>query len=197
MEYYRELQNEHLDSLYKLIQESFPQQAADYAASETTSDGKATNATPNGSLPETSSEDKKEEKDPSKTEKKGVEGDAPGALADDEQDDDEDNDDEEKDEEKEDEQEVDLTEKEDGPGGGDGTFIFLFTSDHTKRFRWSDDMREELFTIVTVENAMCEIRNEKLKLENSPETYSEINARKALYKRVCVCLVTSDRRFCT
>lgn len=45
-------------------------------------------------------------------------------------------------------------------------------------------MRDELFTIVTVENAMSEIRNEKLKLENSPETYSEINARKALYKRI-------------
>ena len=48
-------------------------------------------------------------------------------------------------------------------------------------------MRDELFTIVTVENAMSEIRNEKLKLENSPETYSEINARKALYKRVRIC----------
>lgn len=48
-------------------------------------------------------------------------------------------------------------------------------------------MRDELFTIVTVENAMSEIRNEKLKLENSPETYSEINARKALYKRVRTC----------
>lgn len=47
-------------------------------------------------------------------------------------------------------------------------------------------MRDELFTIVTVENAMSEIRNEKLKLENSPDTYSEINARKALYKRVRV-----------
>lgn len=133
MEYYRDLQNEHLDSLYKLIQESFPHQAADYAASETTSDGKATNATPNGNLPETSSEDRKEEKGLSKTEKKdGVEGDAPGALADDEEDDDENNDDEEKDDEKEDEQEVDLTEKEDGPGGGDGTFYFLYSHQTTQ-----------------------------------------------------------------
>lgn len=57
-----------------------------------------------------------------------------------------------------------------------------------KRFRWSDEMRDELFTIVTVENAMSEIRNEKLKLENSPDSYSEINARKALYKRVCFSL---------
>lgn len=59
-------------------------------------------------------------------------------------------------------------------------------TDHAKRFRWNDEMRDELFTIVTVENAMSEIRNEKLKLENSPDTYSEINARKALYKRVRV-----------
>ena len=34
--------------------------------------------------------------------------------------------------------------------------------DLVKRFRWSDDMRDTLFTIVTVENAMSEIRNEKL-----------------------------------
>ena len=45
-------------------------------------------------------------------------------------------------------------------------------------------MREELFTIITVENAMSEIRNEKLKLENVPDSYSEINARKAMYKRI-------------
>jgi len=37
------------------------------------------------------------------------------------------------------------------------------------------------------------------KLENSPETYSEINARKALYKRVCYktyVLLTRSRNCC-
>ncbi|WFC99246.1 hypothetical protein MYAM1_001990 [Malassezia yamatoensis] len=82
-------------------------------------------------------------------------------------------DDEEK-EEDDDDREVDLTTRDEGLG----------MNDSLRRFRWTDEMREHLFTIVTVENAMSEIRNEKLKLENSPDTYSEINARKALYKRI-------------
>ena len=46
-------------------------------------------------------------------------------------------------------------------GAGEDSRL-LETDDLVKRFRWSDDMRDELFTIVTVENAMSEIRNEKL-----------------------------------
>ncbi|PWN53891.1 hypothetical protein IE53DRAFT_85172 [Violaceomyces palustris] len=53
-----------------------------------------------------------------------------------------------------------------------------------KKWKWTEEMREEVFTCITVENAMSEIRNEKLKLENAPEAYSEINARKTLYKRM-------------
>ncbi|WFD43336.1 hypothetical protein MPSI1_001997 [Malassezia psittaci] len=84
-------------------------------------------------------------------------------------------DDDEEKEEDDDDREVDLTTRDEGLGMND--------TGHMRRFRWNDEMREHLFTIVTVENAMSEIRNEKLKLENSPDTYSEINARKALYKR--------------
>ena len=54
----------------------------------------------------------------------------------------------------------------------------------TKRWRWSEEMREEVFVLITIENAMSEIRNEKYKLENSAEQYSEINARKACYKQM-------------
>lgn len=54
----------------------------------------------------------------------------------------------------------------------------------TKRWKWSEEMREEVFVLITIENAMSEIRNEKYKLENSAEQYSEINARKACYKQM-------------
>ena len=54
----------------------------------------------------------------------------------------------------------------------------------TKRWKWSEEMREEVFVLITIENAMSEIRNEKHKLENSAEQYSEINARKACYKQM-------------
>lgn len=39
MEYYRELQEEHLDILYKLIQDDFPRQEAEYAASAEHTEG--------------------------------------------------------------------------------------------------------------------------------------------------------------
>ncbi|SPO28454.1 uncharacterized protein UTRI_04851 [Ustilago trichophora] len=53
-----------------------------------------------------------------------------------------------------------------------------------KRWKWSEEMREEVFVLITIENAMSEIRNEKHKLENTAEQYSEINARKACYKQM-------------
>ena len=54
----------------------------------------------------------------------------------------------------------------------------------TKRWKWTEEMREEVFVLITIENAMSEIRNEKHTLENSAEQYSEINARKACYKQM-------------
>ncbi|SNX85712.1 uncharacterized protein MEPE_04421 [Melanopsichium pennsylvanicum] len=54
----------------------------------------------------------------------------------------------------------------------------------TKRWKWLEEMREQVFILITIENAMSEIRNEKHKLENSAEQYSEINARKACYKQM-------------
>ncbi|KAJ9474227.1 hypothetical protein PHBOTO_004278 [Pseudozyma hubeiensis] len=54
----------------------------------------------------------------------------------------------------------------------------------TKRWKWSEEMREEVFMLITIENAMSELRNEKYKLEGSVEQYSEINARKACYKQM-------------
>lgn len=58
------------------------------------------------------------------------------------------------------------------------------SAEPVKRWRWTEDMREEVFVLITIENAMSEVRNEKLKLENSVEQYSEINARKACYKQM-------------
>ncbi|EPQ31398.1 uncharacterized protein PFL1_00733 [Pseudozyma flocculosa PF-1] len=51
-----------------------------------------------------------------------------------------------------------------------------------KRWKWTEEMREEVFTLINIENAMSEVRNEKLKLENAAEQFSEINARKSCYK---------------
>lgn len=158
--YYRELQEEHLDKLYRLIQEDYPRQVAEYAAVPETAD--TSDAPP----------PKDAEEDISTTStQSGDEDDA--------NDDNLPSDDEREDEREEKEAVEESTDRDDAGGAGDGV-----TS--CKRFRWSDAMRDELFTIITVENAMSEIRNEKLKLENSPESYSEINARKALYKRVRV-----------
>lgn len=101
MEYFRELQDEHLDRLGKMIDESFPTQLAEYEAM---------------------------------CRERGVEG--------------KDNEDGGMDE--------------DGETAADDARLQPEVDDMTKRFRWSDEMRDELFTIVTVENAMSEIRNEKL-----------------------------------
>lgn len=101
MEYFRELQEEHLDRLGKMIDESFPTQLAEYEAL---------------------------------CRERGVEG--------------------------KDNEEGGMDE--DGETTVDETRLQMDADDTTKRFRWSDDMRDELFTIVTVENAMSEIRNEKL-----------------------------------
>lgn len=54
----------------------------------------------------------------------------------------------------------------------------------TKRWKWSEEMREEVFMLITIENAISELINEKHKLENNAELYSEINARKACYKQM-------------
>ncbi|SJX64272.1 uncharacterized protein SRS1_14922 [Sporisorium reilianum f. sp. reilianum] len=67
----------------------------------------------------------------------------------------------------------------DGPKEGEDENI-----EPTKRWKWSEEMREEVFVLITIENAMSEIRNEKHKLENTAEQYSEINARKACYKQM-------------
>lgn len=101
MEYFRELQEEHLDRLGKMIDESFPTQLADYEAM---------------------------------CRERGVEG--------------------------KDNEEGGMDE--DGETAADDARLQIEPDDMTKRFRWSDEMRDELFTIVTVENAMSEIRNEKL-----------------------------------
>ena len=122
MEYFRDLQEEHIDKLSKLIDEHFPIQASEYEAL---------------------------------CREHGVEGK-------------DNNDHQGVDEEK----------------VGDTSAPVAETDELVRRFRWTDEMREELFTVITVENAMSEIRNEKLKLENVPDSYSEINARKAMYKRI-------------
>ena len=122
MEYFRDLQEEHIEKLSKLIDEQFPVQASEYEAL---------------------------------CREHGVEGK-------------DNNDHQGVDEEK----------------VGDTSVPVAETDELVRRFRWTDEMREELFTIITVENAMSEIRNEKLKLENVPDSYSEINARKAMYKRI-------------
>ncbi|EST04607.1 Hpc2-related domain protein [Kalmanozyma brasiliensis GHG001] len=67
----------------------------------------------------------------------------------------------------------------DGPQDGEDENV-----EPTKRWKWTEEMREEVFTLITIENAMSELRNEKHKLENSTEQYSEINARKACYKQM-------------
>lgn len=97
MEYFRELQEEHIDRLSKLIDLEFPAQVAEYEAM---------------------------------CRERGVEG----------------------------------KDNTDSQGGEDeaGDNAPADNDDFVKRFRWSDEMRDELFTIVTVENAMSEIRNEKL-----------------------------------
>lgn len=99
MAYYKELQEEHMDKLYKLIEESFPTQVTEYEAL---------------------------------CQARGVEG--------------RDN--------------TDAGTEEDGENGEENRPADA--DDLVKRFRWSDEMRDELFTVVTVENAMSEIRNEKL-----------------------------------
>ena len=96
MEYFKDLQEEHVDRLYELFDKSFPEQVAEYEAL---------------------------------CQERGVEGRDNTEQGD----------------------EVD----EDNESRGD-------TDELVRRFRWTDEMREELFTIVTVENAMSEIRNEKL-----------------------------------
>ncbi|WFD33821.1 hypothetical protein MCUN1_000641 [Malassezia cuniculi] len=131
MEYYRDLQEEHLDTLYGQMHASLPEQISEYNAAMEEWRSK-------GNVSKPKEEDKNTANDDS-------------IAA---------------------ETEADVT-QDAAPG-----------DEPVKRFRWSEAMREELFTVVTVENAMSEIRNEKLKLENSPETYSEINARKSLYKRI-------------
>ncbi|CDW99779.1 hypothetical protein [Sporisorium scitamineum] len=67
----------------------------------------------------------------------------------------------------------------DGPKDGEDENI-----EPTKRWKWSEEMREEVFVLITIENAMSELINEKHKLENTAEQYSEINARKACYKQM-------------
>lgn len=101
MEYYRELQEEQLDVLYKLIQDSFPQQAAEYAALE------------KGRLKAT--EENKSETSFENTTTASASG--SGSGSDDDKDDEDDKDD--------DDREVDLTEKEDGTSTNDGKWQHL------------------------------------------------------------------------
>lgn len=108
MEYYRELQEEHLDTLYGQMRESLPEQEAEYNAAMAEWRAKGNESKP------------KEESTPAADDTMTAENDP------------------------------DVT-HDAAPG-----------DEPVKRFRWSEPMREELFTIVTVENAMSEIRNEKL-----------------------------------
>ena len=111
MEYYRELQEEHLDALYGQMRESLPEQEAEYNAAMAEWCAKGNESKPKESAP-TADDTMTAENDPDVTHDA-----APG-------------------------------------------------DEPVKRFRWSEPMREELFTIVTVENAMSEIRNEKLCVES-------------------------------
>ncbi|UZJ54687.1 hypothetical protein CBS101457_004007 [Exobasidium rhododendri] len=54
----------------------------------------------------------------------------------------------------------------------------------TRRWRWSEQMREVLFTIVTIDSAMVQLKIEKAGLDGSEQKSSIINARKLLYKRI-------------
>ncbi|CAO1614729.1 unnamed protein product [Sympodiomycopsis kandeliae] len=53
-----------------------------------------------------------------------------------------------------------------------------------KRWRWTERMREDVFQIILIENGITELRMEKIKLENSSEIISDLNARKAIYRRL-------------
>lgn len=110
MEYFRELQDEHLDKLFDLIQAEFPKQVQEYEAA-------------------ISEWDKREDKHGDKPADFPTEPEGP----------------------KEPDAEGDEEPDERAPAGKP-----------IKRFKWSEEMRDELFTIVTVENAMSEVRNEKL-----------------------------------
>ena len=103
MEYYRDLQEEHLDTLYSQMLESFPGQVAEYNAAM-----EEWHAKGNVSAP-------KEETAPNADDTIDAENEPDVAH-------------------------------EAAPG-----------EEPIKRFRWTEPMREELFTIVTVENAMSEI----------------------------------------
>ncbi|KAN0061295.1 hypothetical protein ACQY0O_006141 [Thecaphora frezii] len=129
--YFKELQDEHMETLGNMIRESFPQQKAEYEA--------AHKAWEDRGGPE------QEAEGPQANGRDGTAMDVDGAAA-------------------------PLTEEE--------------LQEPQKRWKWTEEMREEVYTLINIENAMSEVRNEKLKLENAPEQFSEINARKSCYKKM-------------
>lgn len=58
------------------------------------------------------------------------------------------------------------------------------TPEPIKKWKWTERMREDIFRIIVIENGMTELKAEKLKLEASSEQVSELNQRKAAYKRI-------------
>ncbi|KAE8244289.1 hypothetical protein A4X13_0g6699 [Tilletia indica] len=74
--------------------------------------------------------------------------------------------------------------EEEGPEAAAGKAEGGNGEEPVKRWRWDEEMRAHLHTCITAENAMVELHNEKMSLENANKTASEIARRKALYKRI-------------
>lgn len=56
-----------------------------------------------------------------------------------------------------------------------------------RKWRWTERMREDVFQIILLENGLTELRQEKGRLENVTDQISELNQRKAAYKRMMEC----------
>lgn len=53
-----------------------------------------------------------------------------------------------------------------------------------RKWRWTERQREDVFQLIVLENGISDLRIEKIKLDNSQEVLSELNMRKACYKRI-------------
>ncbi len=134
LKYFQDLQKEHMDKLGAMIQESYPQQLADFEAAHRA-------WVKRGEAPK--------DGEPAQADQPRQQANGNDAM--------------------------DV----DGQNDGEDENI-----EPTKRWKWTEAMREEVFTLITIENAMSELQNEKYKLENSAEQHSEINARKDCYKKM-------------
>ncbi|KAE8196311.1 hypothetical protein CF335_g4889 [Tilletia laevis] len=74
--------------------------------------------------------------------------------------------------------------EEEGPEAAAGKAEGGNGEEPVKRWRWTEEMRAHLHTCITAENAMVELQNEKMSLENTNKTASDMARRKALYKRI-------------